>query len=187
MSERSDIPKSWQALPWLSEVKARGGSSYAVGGAVRDWLRAEPAVDLDLVVRGVGRDDLSRLLSRHGRVDDVGASFAVLKWRPRGGGPEVDVALPRVERSTGPGHRDLEVEASESIGIEADLARLVFVLRIGQADNVPVDEYDETGGAIALVDRAFLDDVVPGMGRRDTSILTFVGFRRSCNYHVITL
>jgi tRNA nucleotidyltransferase (CCA-adding enzyme) len=146
MSERAEILQSWQGLPWLSEVQQEGGAAYAVGGAVRDWLRGEPAVDLDVVVCGVPRSSLVELLRRHGRVDDVGASFAVLKWRARGDHAEVDVSLPRVERSTGPAHRDFEVDASESIGIEADLARRDFTINAVALDLISAERVDPFGG-----------------------------------------
>jgi tRNA nucleotidyltransferase (CCA-adding enzyme) len=147
---RAEILQSWQALPWLSEVLEEGGAAYAVGGAVRDWLRGERAVDLDVVVCGVPRAKLVEKLSRYGRVDDVGASFAVLKWRARGAGEEVDVALPRVERSTGPAHRDFEVEASESIGIEADLARRDFTINAVALDLISGERVDPFGGVADL-------------------------------------
>ena len=89
---------------------------YAVGGRVRDELRAEldgierPPKDLDYVVTGLALDDLLERLRAVGRVDVVGASFAVLKFRHPAG--EADVALPRRERSTGVGHVDFAVESA---------------------------------------------------------------------------
>ena len=106
------------------------GSLFAVGGRVRDELRAEvegvaiPAKDLDYVVTGVPLDDLRRRLQSVGRVDAVGASFAVLKVT--GGGETVDVAMPRRERSTGSGHRDFAVETGPDIPLEEDLGRRDF-------------------------------------------------------------
>ncbi len=106
------------------------GSLYAVGGRVRDELRAEiegvdvPFKDLDFVVTGVALTELRRRMAQVGRVDLVGASFAVLKVTV--GGETVDVALPRRERSTGHGHRDFDVQSGPDIPLEEDLARRDF-------------------------------------------------------------
>ena len=106
------------------------GSLYAVGGRVRDELRAAreglaiPAKDLDYVVTGLPVVDLRRRLEQVGRVDLVGAAFAVLKVTIDG--QTVDVALPRRERSTGHGHRDFDVQSGPDIPLEDDLARRDF-------------------------------------------------------------
>jgi putative nucleotidyltransferase with HDIG domain len=106
------------------------GSLFAVGGRVRDELRgtiegvAAPTKDLDYVVTGVPIADLAALLREVGRVDVVGASFAVLKVTAAG--ETVDIALPRRERSIGVGHRDFEVQSGPDIPLEEDLARRDF-------------------------------------------------------------
>jgi putative nucleotidyltransferase with HDIG domain len=103
---------------------------YAVGGRVRDELRAEldgierPPKDLDYVVTGLALEDLLERLRAVGRVDVVGASFAVLKFRHPVG--EADVALPRRERSTGVAHVDFAVESGPAIPLEDDLRRRDF-------------------------------------------------------------
>jgi tRNA nucleotidyltransferase (CCA-adding enzyme) len=106
------------------------GSLYAVGGRVRDELRASiegvaaPNKDLDYVVTGVPLADLALMLGRIGKVDVVGASFAVLKLTIAG--QTVDIALPRRERSVGVGHRDFEVQSGPDIPLEEDLGRRDF-------------------------------------------------------------
>ena len=106
------------------------GSLYAVGGRVRDELRAAiegldlPAKDLDYVVTGVTLDDLTSRLRHLGKVDLVGAAFAVAKLTVDG--VTADVALPRRERSTGHGHRDFEVQSGPEIPLADDLARRDF-------------------------------------------------------------
>jgi tRNA nucleotidyltransferase (CCA-adding enzyme) len=99
-------------------------SLFAVGGRVRDELRAAPVKDLDYVVVGVPLDDLRSRLETLGRVDIVGAAFAVLKVTIEG--HTVDIALPRRERSTGVMHRDFEVQSGPDIPLEDDLARRDF-------------------------------------------------------------
>lgn len=106
------------------------GSLFAVGGRVRDEIRSEvegvevPVKDLDYVVTGVPIDELRRSLEPLGRIDLVGAAFAVVKLTT--GGTTVDVALPRRERSTGKGHKDFDVQSGPEIPLEDDLARRDF-------------------------------------------------------------
>jgi putative nucleotidyltransferase with HDIG domain len=113
----------------LAEVLAPG-RLYAVGGRVRDELRAViegievPAKDLDYVVTGLTLEELTPRLERLGQVDLVGAAFAVAKLTTDG--ETVDVALPRRERSTGHGHREFEVQSGPGIPLEDDLARRDF-------------------------------------------------------------
>ncbi|MBV9737684.1 MAG: HD domain-containing protein [Candidatus Eremiobacteraeota bacterium] len=105
-------------------------SLYAVGGRVRDELRADvqridlPRKDLDYVVTGIDLDSLREHLRTATRVDLVGASFSVLKVTLDG--TTVDVALPRRERSTGAGHREFAIEAGPQVSLEEDLGRRDF-------------------------------------------------------------
>src|SRR6186997_1529369 len=73
---------------------------FLVGGAVRDLILSRPGkMDLDLVVRNVGLEELSGVLSRSGDVNYVGRTFGVLKFRPHGAEDSVDIAWPRTERA----------------------------------------------------------------------------------------
>lgn len=105
-------------------------SVYSVGGRVRDELRTElgqvtlPIKDADYVVTGVPMEDLVATLGAHGRLDQVGASFSVIKFTREK--QTVDIALPRRERSSGLGHRDFIIESSPEIPLIDDLARRDF-------------------------------------------------------------
>jgi tRNA nucleotidyltransferase (CCA-adding enzyme) len=106
------------------------GSLFAVGGRVRDELRADlegarvSSKDLDYVVTGLPIEELVARLRGVGRVDVVGASFAVLKLTTDG--QSADLALPRRERSTGSGHREFDIESGPEVTLEEDLARRDF-------------------------------------------------------------
>jgi tRNA nucleotidyltransferase (CCA-adding enzyme) len=121
---------------------------YAVGGRVRDEFRARldptipPPKDLDYVVTGLTLDELVARLHAVGRVNVVGASFAVVKLSAAEG--DADLALPRREQSTGTGHRDFAVQSGPDITIEEDLGRRDFRMnmiarRIG--DDLIVDPF----------------------------------------------
>ena len=143
---------------------------YAVGGRVRDEFRQRleaierPPKDLDYVVTGIPADALLRALETVGRVDVVGASFAVLKFRHAAG--EADIALPRRERSTGVGHKEFAVEAGPEIPLEDDLGRRDFRMNTiarRVSDDAVVDPYggiaDIRAGRIDIVaESAFSDD-----------------------------
>ncbi len=126
------------------------GSLYAVGGRVRDELRAEfesasiVNKDLDYVVTGLTLDELFARLGPIGRLDLVGASFSVVKLTA--GGETVDVALPRREHSLGVGHRQFRVETGPGVSLHEDLARRDFRMNM-LARAVPSGELvDPYGG-----------------------------------------
>jgi poly(A) polymerase/tRNA nucleotidyltransferase (CCA-adding enzyme) len=111
------------------EIMERG-ELYRVGGAVRDALLGAPELDkdVDYLVRGVPPEELEAILSRHGRVAFVGKSFGVYKFKTGGGASEIDIAYPRTEVSTGPGHRDFDVRWDWTLPVEADLVRRDFTM-----------------------------------------------------------
>ena len=142
---------------------------YAVGGRVRDELRARldgverPPKDLDYVVTGIAQPELLTALRAVGRVDVVGASFAVLKFRHAAG--EADIALPRRERSTGVGHKEFAVDAGPAVPLEDDLRRRDFRMNMiarRLADAEIVDPYggvaDIRAARIDIVDEATFEE-----------------------------
>ena len=102
-----------------------------------DGMENAPAEN-DFVVCGIPLDELAARLGRLGKCDFVGKSFGVLKFAPHSdceflgwrlrGGARYDVALPRVEKSTGARHRDFEVAYDPFIPIERDLMRRDFTI-----------------------------------------------------------
>jgi tRNA nucleotidyltransferase (CCA-adding enzyme) len=101
-------------------VRAAGGRALIVGGWVRDRIRGEPTVDVDMEVFGIGQDRLRDLLVGMGRVEAVGQSFAVYKLA----GPEgaIDIALPRRDSKKAPGHKGFDVAGDPQMSF-ADAAR----------------------------------------------------------------
>ncbi|MEY4744215.1 MAG: hypothetical protein RL272_160 [Candidatus Parcubacteria bacterium] len=121
------------ALAFLPEVAALFPEAewFVVGGAVRDAVigRSGGRKDVDLVVRGIGLEELSRALSARGDVNLVGRTFGVMKFRPAGSDSEIDIAWPRTERAgMSGGYRDFAVQADPELPIERDLARRDFTM-----------------------------------------------------------
>jgi len=110
-----------------NDVKQLGGRIYQIGGAVRDEFIGKVSKDLDLIVTGVDINDLQKLLGEYGSINLVGKNYGVLKFRPEGmEGEPIDISVPRVEVSTGEGHKDFEVRLGKDITLEQEQLRRDF-------------------------------------------------------------
>ncbi|MDE2573289.1 MAG: HD domain-containing protein [bacterium] len=151
-------------------LRAFGGAIYAAGGRVRDEEMAAihgsgaEHKDVDYVVVGLPAEEVRARLERIGRVDLVGASFAVFKLSADE--ETVDISLARRERSTGAGHRDFEVESAPDVTLEEDLGRRDFrmnMLARSLESGALVDPYDGLEDIRArridiLAERSFEED-----------------------------
>lgn len=100
------------------------GDVYIVGGFVRDFLLKKPNKDIDLIVRKISIKTLINELKKFGKVDVVGESFGVIKLNNNEDGLEYDIALPRLEKSTGDGgHKGFEINSDENLPLFDDLSR----------------------------------------------------------------
>lgn len=114
---------------WQKEILEKG-ELYCVGGDVRDELFGVRNIDLDVdyLVRGIPPEALEAILAKHGRVAFVGKSFGVYKFKPPDETREIDIAYPRTEVSTGPGHTDFDVKWDWALPVEKDLGRRDFTI-----------------------------------------------------------
>jgi len=140
-------------MSFLDAIYQAGGRVYEVGGTVRDALLGHPHKDKDFLVLKVPIARLTQLLRQHGQVHEVGKSFGILKFRPRGEEHDYDVALPRTEKSTGPHHRDFEVRFDENLPIELDLQRRDFTINAMARECRGGDLVDPFGGQQDLKNR----------------------------------
>jgi len=106
------------------KLRTVGGRVSVVGGAVRDTLMKRQPNDIDLLVQGVSASLIERMPGFH----LTGDHFGVFRYRDYRDGTEVEVALPRTEVSTGPGHKDFEVVVDHNLPIEDDLRRRDFTM-----------------------------------------------------------
>lgn len=132
-------------------LQQAGGEIFQVGGPVRDFFLGRPSKDNDLLVRKLSFEKLQELLRPLGKTALVGKSFGVLKFRPASSPEnEFDIALPRLERSTGPKHTDFAVDYDPGLPVEEDLGRRDFTINAMArrlSDGVLIDPF---GGAADL-------------------------------------
>ncbi|PKK82466.1 MAG: hypothetical protein CVT49_13595 [candidate division Zixibacteria bacterium HGW-Zixibacteria-1] len=133
------------------------GSIYEVGGAIRDRMmnRSVEIKDRDYLVCGIPYRDLSNILNKFGQVDLVGRSFGVIKYTEyhHESPCTFDIALPRKEFSTGPGHRDFSVTFDPGLRVEDDLFRRDFTINAMAVSLENNDLIDPYGGMEDLKNR----------------------------------
>lgn len=145
------VHSAWQAL------REAGGRVYVVGGAVRDAILHKEPKDIDLMVAGIPADQVNKALSElPGKVDVTGKDFGVFRYNYHG--HEVEIAMPRTEKSTGTRRVDFDVQVDHNLPVEKDLERRDFTanaIAVDLADGRVVDPYngvqDIQGGHLRTV------------------------------------
>lgn len=112
--------------PFITNLIAIGGKPYYVGGFVRDYLMGRPNKDIDIIVEGLNIEQIRKSLTYFGKVDVVGESFAVVKFKSSDTGIEYDIAAPRIDKKVAEGHKGFEVVSGSEVTLEEDLLRRDF-------------------------------------------------------------
>ncbi|MDX8413032.1 MAG: HD domain-containing protein [Mariprofundales bacterium] len=144
-----------------------GGQSWLVGGCVRDALISKQTnlqiVDYDLEIYGLPLIQLQSVASQWGRVQQVGKAFSVIKLCCNG--VEIDMALPRRERSCGVGHRDFSIISDPNMSPEQASIRRDFTMNAimyNPLSKVLLDYHDGQkdlhAGVLRHVGPAFIED-----------------------------
>ena len=123
-------------------VHQLGGRALLVGGCVRDGLLGIPCYDIDCEVHGVAPDKLRRLLARFGDIDESGEKYGIFTIRGAG----IDIALPRMETRTGPGHKDFVVVTDPDLPPERAAIRRDFTVNAIMRDALTGEYVDPFGG-----------------------------------------
>lgn len=122
-----------------SKIRELGGRALLVGGCVRDRLRGEDnPKDVDLEVFGVMPE---RVLAAFPGANTVGKSFGVIKVG------NADIAFPRRETKTSPGHRGFAIECDPFLPLKAAAARRDFTVNAIYLDPLTDELLDPYGGA----------------------------------------
>lgn len=108
---------------FAEEVKKEGGRAMLNGGYVRDELMGIQSKDIDVEVYYLAPEKLQEVVSRFGKVDAVGESFAVYKL-----GQDIDISLPRREKKTGTGHKGFTIEGDPFMSFEEACSRRDFTV-----------------------------------------------------------
>ncbi len=124
-------------------VRKAGGRVLVVGGFVRDGMLDRPTGEPDLEVFGLPLRRLERALRPLGKVRRIGRAFPVL----RVGGLALEVALPRRESKTGPGHLGFDVVADPDMSFEEAARRRDLTLNAMGLDPLTGELFDPYGGA----------------------------------------
>ena len=129
-----------------SAIINKGGKIYQIGGVVRDEMLGKVSKDLDLLVVGIDIKELGKIIEPFGKVNLVGKSFGVLKFKPEGSSEEIDISVPRIdEKSTGKGHKDFEIKLGKGISLEQDQLRRDFWMNAMSKD-IETGEVHDMGG-----------------------------------------
>lgn len=123
-------------------VAQAGGSTYYVGGFVRDRLLGKENKDVDIEVHGVDVQALEAILDSLGDRIEMGASFGIMGLRHY----DLDIAMPRSERAIGRGHRDFEVSVDPFIGAQKAARRRDFTINALMEDVLTGEVLDFFGG-----------------------------------------
>lgn len=155
----------------VDALRSEGFRPVIVGGSVRDRFLGQDSKDIDIEVYGdvngesIDLADLSKTFSKISgvRANEAGVSFAVLKLSI--GKEEVDLSLPRTEKTTGEGHRDYDIDSDSRLSFEEASSRRDFTLNSMGVDLTTGKLLDPHGGRRDLekgvlrhVSDAFSDD-----------------------------
>jgi tRNA nucleotidyltransferase (CCA-adding enzyme) len=141
-----NIPKSIQILSdHLNQV---GGRSFLVGGCIRDARLGFEPKDWDLEVYHLTPEILQDKLSELGKVIEVGKSFGVFKITM--GNEELDIAVPREEKKTGPGHKNFEISPNPEMPLKEALSRRDFTINAIAYDITSGTTHDPYNGIADL-------------------------------------
>ena len=123
-------------------VQEAGGSTYFVGGCVRDKLMGMENKDIDIEIHGISPEKLGEILDGLGKRTEMGASFGIYGLRGYG----LDIAMPRKEEATGRGHKDFAVYVDPYLGTYKAALRRDFTMNALMEDVLTGKVVDHFGG-----------------------------------------
>lgn len=142
-----EVLKIINKISFIEDIKQLGGEIYLVGGCVRDYYLGKVSKDIDLVITLIDNETIITVLKQYGKVDIVGESFGVIKFKPFGWeGEPIDIAQPRVDvlEDKTKGHQGIKALFNPNISIEDDLLRRDFTINsiAIKLDGTIIDPYN---------------------------------------------
>lgn len=160
-------------------IDALGGRALLVGGCVRDGLLGIPCYDIDCEVHGVAPDALVSLLREFGEIDESGRQYGIYTIKGAG----IDIALPRRERRTGPGHKDFEVQVDPWLDPAQAAARRDFTVNAIMRDALTGEYVDPYGGMQDLRDGVLR--AMPGAHFEEDPLRVLRGAQFAARFHLM--
>jgi len=160
------------------QVHALGGRALLVGGCVRDEILGIPYYDIDCEVHGIKPEKLKELLLQIGGIDEGGALYGIYTIRGTG----LDIALPRRERRTGPGHKDFEVHVEPFLSPKEAAARRDFTVNAIMRDALTGEYVDPYGGMEDLKNGVLR--AVPGGQFEEDPLRVLRGAQFAARFHL---
>lgn len=125
-------------------IKEHGGDVYIVGGSVRDYLlNNKDSHDIDVEVFHLDYDELEAILSRFGKVNTYGKSFAIMSLENLKG---YDFALPRREKKNGNKHQDFHIDINKDLSLKEAILRRDMTMNALMYDYFHDEIIDLCGG-----------------------------------------
>ena len=159
-------------------VHQMGGRALLVGGCVRDGLLHIPCYDIDCEVHGIGPDALRGLLAQFGEIDESGEKYGIFTIRGAG----IDIALPRIETRTGPGHKDFSVSTDPFLLPETAASRRDFTVNAIMMDALKGEYIDPFGGINDLENGVLR--AVPGEKFEEDPLRVLRGAQFASRFHL---
>ena len=159
-------------------VQACGGRALLVGGCVRDALLGRTCTDIDCEVHGVSPDALRALLDAFGEIDESGCAYGIYTIRGAG----IDIALPRTETRTGPGHKDFAVTVNPQLDPAQAALRRDFTVNAIMRDALTGEYVDPLGGMEDLAQGVLR--AVPGGGFEEDPLRVLRGAQFAARFHL---
>lgn len=124
---------------------AEGGRILVVGGAVRDAVLGLNPKDHDFEVYGLSWNQVLKVLSPLGRVNEVGKSFGIIKLTSLHN-KDLDISFPLRENVTGRGYRGIESKIDPTITPREAASRRDFTFNAMAYDPGRREFFDFFGG-----------------------------------------
>jgi len=164
-------------------VRDIGGRALVVGGYARDEVfkyegwELTPK-DIDIEVYGVPFNKLVKILKSRGKVDAVGKSYLVLKFKG------MDVSIPRTDRKTGDKHGDFESTGHADFSIKEAAPRRDLTINALALDPLTGEIIDEVGGVQDIKDSVLRAVDRNTFGEDALRVLRVVQFAGRFNFKV---